>query len=157
MDMQSLRHNNPDVWIVFSGQSDLRWLSWLKPGFRHCYALLHDGQHWVTFDPMSHYTDVSVHRVPPGFDLPRWLQGRGLTLIKAPLSRVRKPAPWMFFTCVEAVKRLIGLHERKIVTPWQLYRHLQKMAHTKMAQVKIPQLQNHLNSHIQKGDYSWEA
>jgi len=35
-----------------------------------------------------------------------------------------KEAPWMPHTCVEAVKRVIGLHARFIITPWQLYRHL---------------------------------
>lgn len=134
----------PQVWIVFSGQSDLPWLAWLKPGFRHCYALLHDGRHWITFDPMSHYTDISVHSVPGDFDLPRWLESRGLRLIKAPVTRLQKPAPWMLFTCVEAIKRLIGLHDRLILTPWQLYRHLENLSQDK-------------NPYPQKGDLSWEV
>ena len=37
---------------------------------------------------------------------------------------ITKPAPFMLFTCVEAVKRVLGIHRRGIVTPWQLYRHL---------------------------------
>ncbi len=30
----------------------------------------------------------------------------------------------MPFTCVEAAKRVLGLHDRRVVTPWQLYRRL---------------------------------
>ena len=36
----------------------------------------------------------------------------------------KRPAPLMVFTCVEAVKRVLGLHRRLVFTPWQLYRHL---------------------------------
>jgi hypothetical protein len=37
---------------------------------------------------------------------------------------ITKAAPFMLFTCVEAVKRVLGIHRRGIVTPWQLYQHL---------------------------------
>src|SRR3954466_12569602 len=29
-------------------------------------------------------------------------------------------APWAPFTCVEAAKRVLGLHVRRVMTPWQL-------------------------------------
>lgn len=122
--------NLPEAWVVFTGKTDLPWLRLLKPGFRHCYVLLNDGGNWITLDPLSNYLDVSVHRnVPSGFDLPKWLGTRGHKVVRAPVSRLRKEAPWMLFTCVEAVKRVLGLHERFIVTPWQLYRHLVKTPH----------------------------
>lgn len=112
------------AWVVFSGQTELSWLKILRPGFRHCYLLLNDGDHWITFDPLSNYTDINVHPLPPSFNLPLWLSARGYTIVRAPLRRVKKQAPWMPHTCVEAVKRVIGLHARFILTPWQLYRHL---------------------------------
>lgn len=34
------------------------------------------------------------------------------------------PAPMAPFTCVEAVKRALGLRARRVITPWQLWRHL---------------------------------
>jgi hypothetical protein len=125
------------AWIVFSGQADLSWLRMLRPGFRHCFVILNDGQHWVTLDPLSNYTDVMVHHLPVEFNLPLWLSDRGHKIVPTTLSRVQKPAPWMLFTCVEAVKRVIGLHNRFILTPWQLYRHLQK--------------------HKPYGEYAWEV
>lgn len=121
---------NPDVWVVFTSQVEIPWLRFLKPGFRHCYALINDGERWISYDPLAHYTDVRVHHVPPEFDLPKWMAERGHKVLRAPVSRIRREAPWMIFTCVEAVKRVIGLHNRWIVTPWQLYRHLAKTPST---------------------------
>jgi hypothetical protein len=126
----------PQAWVIFTGQGGLPWLKFLKKGFRHCYVLLNDGDHWISMDPMANYMDVSVHNhVPADFDLPRWLKTRGHTVVRAPVSRIKKEAPWMMFTCTEAVKRVLGLHRRFIFTPWQLYRHLQDF----------------------KGEYVWEV
>ena len=114
------------AWVVFSGQTEISWLKFLKPGFRHCYVLINDGERWMSLDPLSHVTEVSVHHhVPADFELPAWLESRGNRVVKAPMNRdITKPAPFMIFTCVEAVKRVLGIHRRGIVTPWQLYRHL---------------------------------
>jgi hypothetical protein len=35
-------------------------------------------------------------------------------------------APISFFTCVEGAKRILGVHNIMIVTPWQLYKLLVK-------------------------------
>lgn len=118
--------NLPEAWVVFSGQCDLAWLRILRPGFRHCYVILNDGQHWISLDPMSNYTDINIPDLPPTFDLPLWLSDQGFTVVKTTLSRSPKEAPWMPYSCVEAVKRVIGLHTRFILTPWQLYKHLIK-------------------------------
>jgi hypothetical protein len=122
----STLNEGQNAWVVFSGQTDISWLRILKPGFRHCYVLLHDGERWTSVDPLSHVTDISVHHhVAPDFDLPGWLAARGNKVVRAPLRRdVTKAAPFMLFTCVEAVKRILGIHRRNIFTPWQLYRHL---------------------------------
>lgn len=114
------------AWVVFSGQTEISWLRFLKPGFRHCYVLLNDGERWTSVDPLSHVMEVSTHHhVPADFDLPGWLQSRGNRVVQAPLRRdITKPAPFMLFTCVEAVKRVLGVHSRGIITPWQLYRYL---------------------------------
>lgn len=116
------------AWVVFSGQTDVPWLRFLRPGFRHCFVLLHDGAQWLSVDPMLHHMDVHIHRhVPESFNLPDWLKSRGQRVIPAQLDRSRRrPAPWRPFTCVEAVKRVLGIHARGIMTPWQLYRHLSK-------------------------------
>lgn len=117
---------NQKMWVVFSGQTELPYLKWLKPGFRHCYVVMNDGESWISVDPLSHFTDVTVHHhLPADFNLPKWLEARGMKVV--PVLRGEVPlraAPLMVFTCVEAVKRILGVHRRSIVTPWQLYRYL---------------------------------
>ena len=85
-----------------------------------------DGERWTSIDPLSHVTEISVHHhVPVDFDLAGWLEARGNRVLKAPMRRnITRAAPFMLFTCVEAVKRVLGIHSRGIFTPWQLYRHL---------------------------------
>ncbi len=139
MSAQFQQHmRDQKAWVVFSGQTDLPWLRIFRPGFRHCFVLLHDGVNWISLDPLSNYTEVLVHHVPPEFDLPHWLEGRGHKVVRTAMQRSRKAAPFMLFTCVEAVKRVLGLHKRFIITPWQLYRHLQSQK-------------------SYKGEYSWEV
>ncbi len=126
MSGQRIKDSTQKAWVIFSGQADLPWLKIFKPGFRHCFVLLNDGVNWLTLDPLSNYTDVCVHHVPNEFSMPLWLRDRGYKVVPAQLERSKKPAPWMVFTCVEAVKRVLGLHNRLIITPWQLYCHLSK-------------------------------
>jgi hypothetical protein len=116
-------HKTKEAWIVFTGHADLWWLKILKPEFRHCYALLNDGQRWMSVDPLSTFTDIQIyHNIKPNFDLPQWLEEQGYKVIKAKIyDHVKKPAPWMFLTCVETIKRILGIHKRFIFTPWQLY------------------------------------
>lgn len=141
----NIQENNlilPHAWVVFTGKTDLPWLRMFKKGFRHCYVLLNDGERWISLDPMSNCMDVSVHHhVSATFDLPAWLRKRGQIIVPAPVCRIKKEAPWMAFTCVEAVKRVLGLHNRFIVTPWQLYRHLMQTSSEKGAFYGKPDLQ----------------
>jgi hypothetical protein len=113
------------AWIVFCDGTDLRWLAPLRRGFRHCFALLHDGHHWVSLDPLASRIEVQVAPAPADFDLPAWFAARGHRVVAAPLCpEVGRPAPWAPFTCVETCKRLLGLRDRWVITPWQLYRRL---------------------------------
>ncbi len=140
-----------EAWVIFSGQTDFRFLSFLKPGFRHCYVLLRDRQQWITVDPLFPYTEIMAHDIDRDFDLPGWLEGRGHKVVKAILNRnIKKPAPVMVFTCVEAVKRILGLHRFLIFTPYQLYRHLRK-AHARTA---IPHITfNDISKEIDDGKH----
>lgn len=123
------------AWVVFSGHTEIAWLRFLKPGFRHCYVLLNDGERWTSFDPLSNVIEISTHHhVPVDFDMPKWLESRGNKVVPANIRRdLMKPAPWMLFTCVEAVKRVLGIHVRKVMTPWQLYTYLKPRGQTQWA------------------------
>jgi len=116
---------DPRAWVVFCGEAEIWWLRLLRPGFRHCFVALNDGAHWITVDPLSPFMEVAVQPVPADFDLTGWFAERGHAVVPAPVRRDHlRPAPWAPFTCVEAAKRVLGLHDRWVVTPWQLYRRL---------------------------------
>jgi hypothetical protein len=115
------------VWVVFTDETEIAWLRLLRRGFRHCFVLIHDGRHWITLDPLSHRTEVVVQEMPPAFDLPGWLKSQGHVVLRVRAQEpARKPAPLMLFSCVEAVKRVLGVRARLVLTPWQLYKFLQK-------------------------------
>ena len=114
------------AWIIFTGHTEILWLRLLKPGFRHCYVLINDGKVWTSFDPLSHVIEISTHHhIAADYDLPAWLETQGNRVIEATVRRdLNRPAPFMFFTCVESCKRYLGIHNRWIFTPWALYRFL---------------------------------
>lgn len=112
--------------VVFSGKADLRWLRLLRPGFRHCFVLLELGGTWVCVNPLAHRTSVELWSLDPATDLPTWLGAQeGLTVVETVVRRPpRRPSPIGLYSCVEAVKRVLGLQERWVLTPGQLYGHL---------------------------------
>lgn len=125
--------NAPDIvepheaWVVFSGEADLWWLKILKPGFRHCFVVARDGNHWIVLDPLSPHLELAVLPLPSSFDLPLWLHKQDMKVIHAPIHRqYNKAAPFHWFSCVEVIKRFLGIHARRICTPWQLYCFLTK-------------------------------
>ncbi len=125
-----LTQNEPkQLWVVFSGESDIRWIKMIfRKGFRHCYTVMNDGAKWVTCDPLAHKLELSVHhQIPATFDLPQWLTARGLKVVpvRAPFYK-KKSLPPAFFTCVEAVKRMIGVRKMRVLTPYQLFRYLER-------------------------------
>ncbi len=115
----------PRAWVAFCGGSELWWLRFLTPGFRHCFVLLDDGRHWLVLDPLAPFTDIAALDRDGAPDLPDWYRGLGMTVVEAPVRRgLSRPAPWGPFTCVEAVKRVLGLHAPFVLTPRQLHRRL---------------------------------
>lgn len=116
----------PDLAVVaFTGRATLPWLRLLKPGFRHCFVLLRTGDRWLYYDPMAHYTFATAMGGYPLLGLLRVFRRRGCRLCLArPRVPPQKALAWRPYTCVEAAKRVLGLHEPWVLTPWQLYRCL---------------------------------
>ena len=113
--------------VVFHGEGCGFW-PWLcgRPGFRHCFVALDDGRAWIEVDPRGDGTRVDAD-VPAACDLASHYRTLGYAVIETALRfrRRRYRAPGAF-TCVEAVKRVLGIHGWLIWTPYQLYRQLEK-------------------------------
>lgn len=113
--------------VLFADATDLWWLRLLRPGFRHCFVALAYESGWVVVDPMSHRTAVAHFPLPQEFDLAGWYGQRGLKVVAVKnVSPNRRVAPFLPYSCVECVKRILGIHAALVVTPWQLFRHLNK-------------------------------
>lgn len=113
--------------VVFSDAVGLWWLRLLRPGFRHCFVALSYADCWVVVDPMSHYTAVAHFPLSQEFDLAAWYRQHGLTVVRienrSPSKRVILLMP---HSCVECVKRILGIRAAWVLTPWQLYRYVNK-------------------------------
>jgi hypothetical protein len=117
------------AWIIFSNDTDIRMLRLLKRGFRHCFIIMLQDQRWILIDPRSNKTDVNILPHPANFNFPRYFVSQGKTVMKLPPVVTPKRIMMPFcFSCVETVKRMIGLHRYFILTPYQLYRYLNKLS-----------------------------
>ena len=113
--------------VVFSDAAALPWLRWLRPGFRHCFVAVPDGDAWLVLDPLAHRLHLAHGGCGPAAAVAAHYRARGLVaLVVRRHEPPRRAAPLAAFTCVETVKRVLGLHRRWIFTPYQLFRYLKK-------------------------------
>jgi len=113
--------------VAFSGEADLKWLRLLKPGYRHCFVLIESADVWVVYNPLSNGTEVDVWPGVQEETVRAWLVLHGYKVICKTVEPVLdKPLMWRPYSCVEAVKRVLGVRAPRVFTPWQLYRHLNK-------------------------------
>ncbi len=113
--------------IVFSDNSGAWWLKLLKPGYRHCFAMVETDRGILWVDPLSNSLTLKILEGYELNALVRWYRETGLKVVNVPLETTRrKPFCWAPMTCVEVVKRLVGIRDPFIVTPWQLYRLLNR-------------------------------
>jgi hypothetical protein len=113
---------------LFTGKTDIAWLHILRPGFRHCLVLLPAEGGWIGLDPRSNRTDVfALPPYKPG-ELAAWLRSEGYRVLTAelPSQDPSGGAPIAISSCVESVKRCLGINRRRIFTPWHLYVYLLK-------------------------------
>lgn len=113
--------------VVFSGHADLWWLRLLRPGFRHCFVALCGPGGWVVVDPLSHRTCVAQIPATKDFDLCAWYRENGLQVVETKVfSPAKRVAPIRAYSCVESVKRILGIQAAWVLTPWQLFRYVNK-------------------------------
>ncbi len=129
------------VHIVFGGGADQPWLWPLKRGFRHCFAAVQDAGGWTVLDPLSDRLVVARPDVPAGYDLPGFYRRAGLQVlgpfIPGPPRRRWLP-PLLPFTCVGLCRAVLGAGAPAVLTPWGLYRRLQKIAEPRNYFLTVP-------------------
>jgi hypothetical protein len=115
------------VFIAFGGIADQPWLRLLRPGFRHCFAALHDEDGWTVVEPLTGRLLVARLPVPAAFDLPGFWRRAGLAVL-GPFEAA-EPAPrclpsFMPFSCVALCRALLGPGAPFALTPHGLFRAL---------------------------------
>lgn len=100
---------------------------WLKPGYRHClaYQEQEDGR-WLMVNAFPSRLYIACWEVPP-----EYRENVTATAIIGPVEPVGHPtghvlAYWSPYPCVAICKRLLGIREWLVWTPWQLYMYLQE-------------------------------
>ena len=115
------------AFIVFGGAADQPWLRLLRPGFRHCFAVLADAAGWTVLDPLSGRLVVARLDVPAAFDLPGFYRRAGFA-VAGPFApappRWRWLPPLAPFTCVALCRAVLGAGAPFALTPWGLFRRL---------------------------------
>ncbi|WP_083747404.1 hypothetical protein [Teichococcus deserti] len=120
------------VWIGFGGRADRAWLRLLRPGFRHCFAVVEDARGWTVIEPLSGRLLVARPDLVPGFDLPGFYRRAGLTVL-GPFQPGPPACGWLPelspYSCVSLCRALLGEGAPFAVTPHGLYRRLEKYSY----------------------------
>ena len=117
-----------EVYVVFEDTDSIWWLKFLKKGFRHCYVLLTSRENnlMILLNPRSNQTDIQLfHNCDIDNAIRLFTSCKEHTILRVHMTQSPlKCAPIMFFTCVEFVKRILGIHDFAIITPYQLYKKI---------------------------------
>lgn len=98
----------------------------LRPGFRHCFCLLREADAWLVCDPLKGGLVLEI--------LPGWptealaghylATGRHVAVGTARRGGAVAGTGLRLLSCVEVVKRAIGVAAAGVLTPRQLFRRL---------------------------------
>ncbi|MGN0929529.1 MAG: hypothetical protein ACI4N3_02720 [Alphaproteobacteria bacterium] len=115
-----------NVWVVFSPVTTLWYLKFLHVGFKHCFLILEDNGYFFIVDPLSSKIELMSFHIL-GDRLIKELENYDMKVVKTSINENVSPS-WKFgiFTCVEVVKRILGISSVRVITPYQLYKYLLK-------------------------------
>lgn len=112
-----------EILVVFVGETECRYLNWLKEGFRHCFVALQRENRWIICDSLKNQIEFLIADLPSHFDLGSFYRSQGHTVV-AGFDVGLKPDRFMIpelLTCVTITKRIIGIRSFWTLTPWQLF------------------------------------
>ena len=100
------------------------WTRLLRPGFSHVYMVEFLPQGCIVINPNISSLEIKYYLT--GENLPDNLQQLAVPVdIKTNIDHCKKqPVFFRLFSCVEVVKSILGIRNRLIITPNQLYKHI---------------------------------
>ena len=112
----------PFAYVAFGGTKTQWWMRFLKKGFYHCAILLGNGRDWILIDPLVHMIDIIVLK---NIKIQSVMKNKGYRLVRTtPIIPPVQGVSLRPLTCVETVKRILGINAPKIWTPYQLFKFL---------------------------------
>ncbi len=119
--------------VVFFGKA--RGIPWwarlfrIRKDFIHCGIIVRTRISWISVNPMAHITQVDwadrfetdAFTICERLVYERMWSAAVAMFIRTPAEDFRLPLP---YTCVEAVKRILGIKFGFVFTPYQLFRYL---------------------------------
>ncbi len=106
-------------WVIFKRADSLGFIrKLLHKDISHCFVLFRDGKNWLMYDTTIDTVDICT---PSGVS--------GIISESVAIKVARKDTEGSVFTlntCVGSVKRFIGMRDKLIFTPYQLYKRLIK-------------------------------
>ena len=97
---------------------------WLKPGFKHVFVVLRDGDYWIVVDGRVGVPGVEVF-APGDYDLAAYYRAEGCTVIETYQRQTVLRSPFAVANCVGLTKAVLCLRSAAL-TPWQLYKYLER-------------------------------
>ena len=112
-------------YVVFMDAPQKPYLKLLKRGFRHCAYVVRHNEEWIIYDPLSRHTDLMIST---DADLITRFEKAGFSCVpvqsRQPVTRgIIIPE---IISCVTQIKRILGVRNICIQTPYQFYKFLQK-------------------------------
>ena len=112
------------AYVVFENNVTLWWLHILRKGYRHCKIYVQMSEKiYLEVNPLSNQTFIFLHFFENHAEFKKVIHKSCFIKTKIMQSEL-KSAPIGAFTCVEVVKRILGIHNFWIITPLQLYNFL---------------------------------
>lgn len=105
-----------DYYVCFCNDDDHWWSKFLHDSIKHCYVIKPDNGRWLRHE-----------RVKEGYHIytGELFSINGIIVVKY-RAKPCKRGLFMLNTCVGHVKQILGINAWWILTPYQLYRYLEK-------------------------------
>ncbi len=116
--------------VVFEHSPKKRWYHrYLKPDFHHCYAMKKTAAEttWIVINPHLSHVEID-YRSTDTFPEPIDYAGHYCKIVefKATIDPMKTTCQLGILTCVDILKRVLGIQSFRVQTPYQLYRHLEQ-------------------------------
>lgn len=97
----------------------------MKPGFRHVVAIRSDcaDRFWLIIDPTMSHTHIEMIPKVIHPDISEFIEGHVIE-VEAIIDKECTNFTLCLNTCVDTVKRLLGIRSFFVFTPYQLYKRV---------------------------------